>query len=53
MVRMGYRAFDALECSLRGTLRLIEGDSVAAYVCNTVEQPCSVNGKIKPTEADS
>lgn len=46
MVRMGNRAFDVLECDLRDTLRFIEGNRVAAYVCNTVEQSCSVAGKI-------
>lgn len=46
MVRMGNRAFDVLECDLRDTLRFIESNRVAAYVCNTVEQSCSVAGKI-------
>ena len=47
MVRMGNRAFDVLECDLRDTLRFIEGNRVAAYVCNTVVQPCSMPGKIE------
>lgn len=42
MVRMGNRAFDVLECDLRDTLRLIEGNGAAAYVCNTIEQPSSM-----------
>ena len=46
MVRMGNRAFDVLECYLRNALRLIEGNGAAAYVCNTVEQPCSMTGEI-------
>ena len=46
MVRMGNRAFDALECDLRDTLRFIKGNRVAAYVCNTVKQPCSMTGEI-------
>ena len=45
MVRMGNRAFDVLECDLRDTLRFIESNRVAAYICNTVVQPCSMPGK--------
>lgn len=46
VVRMGHHAINALECNLRYTLRLIERNSVTAYVCNTVEQPCSMPGEI-------
>lgn len=46
VVRMGHHAINVLECDLRYTLRLIERNSVTAYVCNTVEQPCSMPGKI-------
>ena len=44
---MGHHAINVLECNLRYTLRLIERNSVAAYICNTVEQPCSMPGKIE------
>lgn len=46
VVRMGHHAINVLERNLRYTLRLIERNSVTAYVCNTVEQPCSMPGKI-------
>ncbi len=46
VVRMGHHAINALECNLRYTLRRIERNSVAAYVCNTVNQPCYMSGEI-------
>lgn len=46
MVGMRHSAVNMLECNLRYTLRFIESNRVAVYVCNTVEQSCSVAGKI-------
>lgn len=46
MVGMRHSAVNMLECNLRYTLRFIESNRVAAYVCNTAEQSCSVAGKI-------